>query len=146
MEPVYMSYDALRQFEQLPPRSSINSAKIVSYGNYIFLGDHLKGIHIIDNSDSLNPARISFLSIPANLDFSIQDDRLYADNGPDLLILDISNINNVRLIKRQTDVFAPSSFQPPNYTGYFVCTDFSQGWVIDWTPKSRVKNPECEVI
>ncbi|MBK8845763.1 MAG: hypothetical protein IPO27_04020 [Bacteroidetes bacterium] len=55
-----------------------------------------RGVHIIDMADTANPIKIWFLSIPANKDISIQNNKLYADNGPDLLVLDISNINDVK--------------------------------------------------
>jgi hypothetical protein len=102
------------------------------YSNFLFLGEVNKGIHIIDISDTLNPVKLSFLKIPGNKDASAQNDRLYADNGPHFLILNIENINNVTLVQRKMDYFQPSEFFPPNYSGRFECADYSKGWLVEW--------------
>ena len=90
-----------------------------------------------------NPMNISFLKIPGNKDLVAQDDRLYADNGPHLLTLDISDIHHVILIERAMNVFRPAEMYPKEYSGYFECVDQSKGWVTDWQEAS-LDNPKCK--
>lgn len=101
-----------------------------------------KGVHVIDVSDTTNPQKISFLNIPGNKDITSQNNYLYADNGPDLLVLDLSDMNNIKLITRQKNIFKPSEFYPPGYKGFFECADYANGWVVAWET-AELNNPEC---
>jgi hypothetical protein len=143
MKPDYISYDALLEFEQQPSQAVVNAGEIHLYHNFVFLGEINKGIHVIDMTDTLNPINFSFLKIPGNKDFVTQNDRLYADNGPHLLTLDISDIHNVTLVERAMDVFNPAEMYPLEYSGYFECIDESKGWVVGWQ-ESSLDNPKCK--
>ncbi|MGA8854080.1 MAG: hypothetical protein WB492_07875 [Christiangramia sp.] len=92
------------------PKTIKESGKIYAWKDYIFINDKNDGIHIIDNTDPYNPENIKFLKIPRNMDIAIKDEKLYADNGMDLVVFDISNINNIQETGRLKDVF-------PNYYG-----------------------------
>lgn len=144
VKPVYVGYEELLQFAQMPPQPIINAGKIVLYDHYLFLGEVNKGIHIIDVSDTLNPVKLSFLSIPGNKDNSAQNDRLYADNGPHFLILNIEDINHVTLVSRKLNYFQASEYFPSNYTGPFECADYSVGWVLGWQ-QATLKDPKCAI-
>ena len=141
-KPVYISYNDLLIFEQQPPQPIINAGKAVLYNDYLFLGEVNKGIHVIDVSDTLNPQKISFLKIPGNKDMAIQNSRLYADNGPHLLILNIDSITHITLVERKNDIFHPSEYFPPNYEGDFECVDYSKGWLLEWQD-AKIENPQC---
>jgi len=143
MRPEYISYDSLLVFEQLPPQTVVNAGQILLYQNYVFLGEINKGIHVIDMSDTINPINLSFLKIPGNKDVVAQDDRLYADNGPHLLTLDITDIHHITLVERALNVFRPSEMYPQNFSGYFECIDQSKGWVVGWEEAS-LDNPKCK--
>jgi len=88
----------------LPPQPIEESGKIYAYQDYIFVNDKYRGVHVIDNSNPENPQKISFLQIAGNVDMSIKDDILYADSIMDLMIFDISNINNINIVKRLENV------------------------------------------
>ncbi len=90
------------------PRNIQESGKIYAWQDYIFINDKNEGVHIIDNTDPFNPQNIKFLKIPRNMDIAIKDEKLYADNGMDLVVFDISDINNITESARVQDVF-------PNY-------------------------------
>jgi hypothetical protein len=143
MKPTYISYNDLLQFEQQPPQPVLNAGQILLYHNYVFLGEINKGIHVIDMTDTIHPVNIYFLKIPGNKDEVAQNDRLYADNGPHLLTLDISDIHHITLIERAMNVFRPSEMYPLDYSGYFECVDESKGWVVDWEEAS-LDNPRCK--
>ena len=142
-QPVYISYDALLSFSQEPPRAVENAGKVMVYDGFLFLGETNVGIHIIDISDTLNPHKIYFLNIPGNKDIVAQNHRLYADNGPHLLVLDITDIHNIGLVERKLNWFDPSEFYPADYTGPFQCADYSQGWLVSWQD-AMLENPKCK--
>lgn len=142
MKPVYISQSALLAFEQMPPQPLKNSGKSMLYSHYLFLGEVNEGIHIIDIADTLNPSKISFLKIPGNKDMVSQNGRLYADNGPHLLILNIDDIYHVTIVSRNLNAFEASDYFPPLFNGYFECADYNNGWVVDWE-KTKLLNPKC---
>ncbi|APG60560.1 LVIVD repeat-containing protein [Christiangramia salexigens] len=86
-------------------RAIKESGKIYSWKDYIFINDKNEGVHIIDNTDAFNPKKLCFIKIPRNHDIAVKDDKLYADSGMDLLVFDISNMNNIKEITRIKDVF-----------------------------------------
>lgn len=90
------------------PQGIKESGKIYAYKDYVFVNDKNEGVHVIDNSDRYNPEKIKFLKIPRNTDIAVKNDKLYANNGMDLVVFDISDINNIKESGRIKDVF-------PNY-------------------------------
>lgn len=82
------------------PKELINTGKIYTYKNYLFIGGENMGIHIIDNTNPQKPINKAFLNIPLNNGISIKNDVLYADSFDELLSIDISNIDNIKIINR----------------------------------------------
>jgi hypothetical protein len=76
------------------------SGKIYAYKDYVFVNDVFRGFHILDNSDPSAPENIGFIKLEGNNDISIKDDRLFADSYGDLVVLDISDIDNIPPAKR----------------------------------------------
>lgn len=104
--PIYMSYDDLRtSFKVAEGQDIIQSGKLYFKGRYIFVNEYQKGIHIIDNYNPRNPKIIKFIEIPGNVDLAIAGDILYADSYVDLLSIDISDINNIKEVDRDLNVF-----------------------------------------
>ncbi|MDH5398508.1 MAG: hypothetical protein OEX02_10195 [Cyclobacteriaceae bacterium] len=81
------------------------AGKIYTIGNYIFLNERFKGIHVIDNTDPANPLNKGFINIPGNVDMAVKGNTLYADSAVDLLAIDISNPQKVVVTSRQKDTF-----------------------------------------
>ncbi|MGI4872586.1 MAG: LVIVD repeat-containing protein [Janthinobacterium lividum] len=104
--PLYMTRTVLESsVASLPPQALRNTGKIFLRGPYIFINEKYEGVHIIDNHDPANPRPISFLRIPGNVDMAVQGNLLYADNGPDLVTVDISNPERAQLASRVRDAF-----------------------------------------
>lgn len=102
----YMSLKALRNsVDIIAPRPIDQSGKIYAYNNLVLVNDVDEGIHIIDNADPESPVKKAFIKIIANKDMEIKGDYLYADSLMDLLVFDISDINNIIEIARLEDVF-----------------------------------------
>jgi len=106
------------------PRTIKQSGKIYAWEDYIFINDKNEGVHIIDNTDPFNPQNIKFIKIPRNMDIAIKDEKLYADNGMDLAVFDISDINQISEIGRVQDVFPTYYATAPEGVSYVDFHDF----------------------
>lgn len=105
-EGVYMSIEEIRsQIGIAESRVLETPGKIYAYGQYLFINEIGKGIHIFNNEDFANPINLGFLRIPGNYDLAIKDGILYADNSFDLLSFDISDINNPILVNIDEGVY-----------------------------------------
>ncbi len=116
--PVLMDIDDLRKsvsFEE--PRSMKNIAKIYIKGDYLFVTEKYEGIHVINNSNPLNPQKEGFIRIPGCIDLAVKNNILYADNAIDLVAIDIGNRNAPELVKRLENVL-PEPAPPTGYTPY----------------------------
>ncbi len=107
MMPVFLEMKDVRakSVAPIPAQEIENPGKIYIYNNYLLINEPSKGIHIYDNKNPSNPINLSFIPIEGNVDLAINSNILYADNYVDLLAFDLSNIQNIRLVKRVEDVF-----------------------------------------
>ena len=97
-EPIYKSKaEVLAEIKSSTPVSISSPGKIYMYGNYIFLNEVNKGVHIIDNSNPASPVIKAFINIPGNVDIAVKGSTLYADLFTDLVVLDITNPLNVAI-------------------------------------------------
>ncbi len=104
--PVYQTWEEIRTtIKSESSRTLVNTGKLYFYNDYLFINESREGIHVIDNSDPSNPQTVSFIPIPGNVDIAIRNNTLYADNYTDLLAIDLSDVMNVKLIKRLEEVF-----------------------------------------
>ena len=110
--PVLMSRTQLESaVSALPPRALQVPGKIFAGNRYLFVNEQYQGIHVFDNADPAHPAAVAFLRIPGNLDLAVRGTLLYADNGPDLVTLDISDPTRVQVLSRSRN--ALPEVQPP---------------------------------
>ena len=109
----FMSLEAFRaSVDIIAPTPIIESGKIYAYNNLVLVNDIDNGIHIIDNTNPENPVKVAFIKIKATKDMEIKGNYLYADSLMDLLVFDISDINNIHEVARLKDVF-PSYIPMP---------------------------------
>lgn len=110
--PVYMAVSAVRAqviSNQASKQLSV-PGKIYVYGNYLFIGEVNKGIHVVDNSNPASPRLINFINIPGSADMAVNSNILYADQYTDLLAFDLTNPAYIKLINRVEDVFENQYF------------------------------------
>jgi len=106
LEPVYMTTNEVRNsFAVDPPETLSTTGKIYYLAPYLFINKPGEGIHVIDNSDPANPVNLNFINIPGNYDMAAKGSMLYADSFIDLLAIDISNLDDVKIVSRVEDVF-----------------------------------------
>ncbi|MDP4265226.1 MAG: hypothetical protein Q8941_22050 [Bacteroidota bacterium] len=125
-EPIYRTKDEVRaNIKSNAPVDLKNTGKFYVYGNYIFLNEVDKGIHVIDNTDPSHPRNIAFITIPGNIDLAVKGNILYADLYTDLVAMDISNPSNITVKKIVDYVFPERQYA----NGFY--TDNSKV-VVDW--------------
>jgi len=96
----------------ISPQPIAESGKIYAYQDYIFVNDKYRGVHVIDNSNPASPRKVSFIKIAGNVDISIKNNFLYADSLTDLIVLDISDINNIQIVNRLQNVLRDNIVWP----------------------------------
>ncbi|GAB3546732.1 LVIVD repeat-containing protein [Spirosoma fluminis] len=93
------------------PRTLVKPGKIYTKDGFLFINEQKEGIHVIDNREPTNPKQVAFLRIPGNGDIAVRNSILYADSYMDLLAFDISNTNDIKLVKRVDGVFPSGMFE-----------------------------------
>lgn len=96
----------------IAPRPINESGKVYAYKDYIFINDKYKGVHVINNSNPSQPVKVAFIQIPGNVDVSVKDNYLFADSLTDLVVIDISDINNIEQVNRLENVLQSNIFFP----------------------------------
>lgn len=97
--------DLENSVKSIAPIPLINPGKIYIKGNYIYIIEKYKGIHVINDEDLTNPVKEKFITVPGIVDISIKNDVLYADNAVDLVGVDISDLENANVVSRVRNVF-----------------------------------------
>ena len=135
-QPVYKTTAEVRaNIKSNTPKPVVNPGKIYIKGNYIFLNEINKGIHVIDNSNSVAPKNISFIDLPGNVDIVVKNNVLYADFYTDLVAIDITNPLNAIVAKFVSNIF-PERF----YYGFNVD---STKVISDWIKKTETVKINC---
>lgn len=137
-EPVYRTKAEVRDnIKSNSPKELVNTGKLYMYGNYIFLNEVDKGIHVINNSNPASPTNIAFIDIPGCVDLAVKGNTLYADLYTDLVTLDISNPSNVSVKKVIENIF------PHRYWGGGFVADNSQV-IVEWKKRDTTIITSCD--
>lgn len=86
------------------PHETNSEGKIYVAAGRLFYIAQESGVHIFNNQNPSAPQNIAFLNIPGVHDVAVKDNYLYADNYMDLLVFDISDINNITLVQTLENV------------------------------------------
>jgi len=109
-KPVYKTAAEVRaNIKSSEPELLSTPGKLFYKDGYVFLNEVMKGVHVIDVRNPLQPVNKAFINIPGNVDIAVRGNILYADFYTDLIAIDISDPNNVKLKKTLEGVF------PENY-------------------------------
>lgn len=138
-QPVYKTTSEVKaNIKSNAPREVENPGKLYIQGNYIFLNEIDKGIHIIDNRNPASPRNVAFIDIPGNLDLAVKGNALYADLYTDLVTLDISDPLNVMVKKYNEGVFPFRSY------GYGFNGDTTK-IITEWVMRDTTVIENCAV-
>jgi len=111
----------------------LNPGKLMVSGNYKFVTDVNRGVHIFDDTDPRNPRKVAFINIPGTLDIALKNNTLLANAYSALVAIDITNPAQAQLKS-----LLPAAF-PPVYVGNAPIMDslgnVAVAWVADtvWT-------------
>jgi len=144
LRPIYISESELSDIRNIEPQPTVKTGPILLLGNLFFMVEQKKGIHVFDVTNLNNPFKISFIKIPAINDFSIRNNVLLADNGPNLVSIDFTDIHNIVVLNVEKNVFQEIPY-PQNYSGFFECVDSSKGVIIDWE-EAVLTNAKCRAF
>jgi hypothetical protein len=134
--PVYKTKAEVRaNIKSNSPRQIEKPGKIVVLGNYIFLNEVDKGVHIIDNSNPSVPLNKYFIDIPGNVDIAVKGNIMYADLYTDLVTIDISDPAAVQVTKITDGVF-----EHRRYVNFVADTSHV---IVDWLKKDTTVTTEC---
>lgn len=142
-KPIYADGIDWQQITVESPKPVSKLGKIYYKDGLIYVNEVNKGIHIIDNTNPNNPIPLKFINVLGSKDISIKENYLYTDNVTDLVVLDISDINQITPINRVPDIYPISTQNFPEFgNGFFECVDPQLGTVIGWE-EALLINPTC---
>lgn len=140
--PLYLDEQHIPVFHILPPQPIVKAGKIYIQGNRLFQLEQGTGIHVLDISQSVDPKALGFIPIGGAQEISIKDQFLYTNQYNDLLVIDISNLDDIKTLTRLPNSFKLQEGSLPPEPGYFDCVDPKKGSVIGWE-KKLLHNPRC---
>lgn len=127
-----------------PGRTLHDPGRIYLKGTLLIINERFKGFHLIDNTDPANPQPLLFLEVPGAQNMAMQGHHMYVDNLTDLVTIDLSDLQNIREVNRQKNVFEGSQEYPPFREVGFECVDPDRGIVVGWElADETVTNPAC---
>jgi len=143
-KPVYAPLSTLLDIKNEAPQAIQTSGTIFLRDTLLFILEQRKGIHVFSLADTLNTVNLAFFKIPAITDFTVVGKTIYADSWKDLVVIDISNLNQISEKNRIRDVITPTLY-PQLYNGAFECVDESKGAVVDWIDATLI-DAKCTTI
>jgi hypothetical protein len=106
MSAIYADLDLARVDDLVESAREIEKpGKIYVSEELLIIGDSGTGIHIIDNTDPSNPVTVSFLNVPGSTQLYVEGDYIYSNAYYDMLKIDISDMNNIRIADRMIEAF-----------------------------------------
>ena len=139
-KPIYGSFTQAKQITYSSTAFPVMvPGNIYAKGDLIYQLEVGKGIHVIDNSVPAQAHRVGFITVNGSSQISIKGNFLYTNSYDDLVVVDISNSNTVREVKRIIGAFPEGRSQyfynQPAESGYFECPVYDSA-VIGWRKDS----------
>jgi hypothetical protein len=139
-KPVYIDRDAAN-INIKPSQTITNPGKIYRYGQWLFINEINRGVHVFDNTDRSNPTAVGFIEILGNSDVAIQDSVFYADHMGNLAAFKSHQFTNIEPIG-SLPIQGWLLGVPPPAGHYFECVDSDNGLVASWQSVT-LTNPNC---
>jgi hypothetical protein len=141
--PMYQTDQLIKEIKSIDPQPIINGGKIYVLNNNLYQVEADKGIHVLDIHYPEHPVKLAFIQIAGAQELSIKGGLLYSNNYNDLVVIDIANINKIKVVKRMENVFHLMGKSVPPEKGYFECIDPDKGSIIGWQ-KKMLYSPKCK--
>lgn len=139
--PVYTTNTAqIKTITAGAPRTTVNAGKIYTVGNIIYQVEQDSGIHVTNYANPSAPQKLGFIRSFLCKEVTVKSGLIYTNNFSDLVVIDATDINNIREVSRTADVFPDLALQyPPGsanvYRDYFECPDPKKGIIVRWEKK-----------
>lgn len=140
--PIYSKDTSANKIRSVDPVPIEKGGKIYVKGNTLYQVENGKGIHVIDISQPEHPKKLSFITVLGAQEMAVKGNLLYANNLNDMVVLDITDISNIKQADRLSNVFHLVDPHNPPASGYFECPDDEKGKVIGWEAKT-IDSPKC---
>ncbi len=141
----------MNSFAVEAPKTLVKPGNIYKYKNYLLVCEQEKGIHIMNNSNPASPVSLKYIKLLGNDNVAVKNDYLYADNGTNLLTINIADLNNIQLVNTNTNVFPERMKDGQVIVGYHTeektvklpCDNTRQNIVIDRAQQSMQSPAEA---
>ena len=136
LEPVYMSFTDFRASVKVVSQTDlVKPGKIYAFGNYLFINETMKGIHVYNNTNPSLPLYVGFINIPGNVDMVVKNNIMYADSYIDLVAIDITDPTKAKEVGRVQSAFQYSVPAYPETKYRIGQVDQTKGVVVSWEVK-----------
>ncbi len=115
----------VKSLAEIRDNVSVSSARQTNSDGKIYVAEHYlfyiakeQGVHVFNNTNPAAPVNIAFINIEGVHDISVKGDYLFADNFVDLLVFDISNIQNITLVRTVENTIGFSPIFPDDAVFY----------------------------
>jgi hypothetical protein len=142
-KPVYTTAENMAIAIQ-DPQGVQAPGKIYEYGQYLFVNEITKGIHVYDNSDPSDPIPVAFIKIPGNTEMAIRDSILYANHLGNIAAIRLKDVHTIEEVASLPLQGSSAGVLPPKGY-YFECIDPAKGLVLNWVSTER-NNMDCYAL
>lgn len=144
LQPIYIPIEDLDVVSTQGANSFENPMDYTYFGDFILAMESHKGIYVVDNTDPTMPRQELFWNIPGVVSYKINGNILYADNAIDLLVIDVSEPRQIRLLTKVSTIYNgnKTALFPEDFFGFFECVDTTRGVVTGWEG-TLLENPNC---
>jgi hypothetical protein len=128
-------------------RQTNSDGKIYVAEHYLFYIAKEEGVHVFDNTNPASPTNIAFINLEGVHDISVKGNYLFADNFVDLLVFDISDIQNITLVRTVPNSIGFSAAFPDDaeFYDYNVVPDGDQ-IITGFTIETRDRPDQQEIL
>ena len=97
--------DILVDIQVKSPVNPNTTFKIVVTDKYIFVGEMMKGVHVYEKADEFHTIPLCFIECKCIKAFDVADNMLYCNNFVDLLVVDVADPLQSKIIHRAKNYF-----------------------------------------
>lgn len=119
----------------MPAQELLNPGKIFMRSNLLFVVEKFHGVHVFNNMNPANPQNVGFIRILGCTEVTVKNNSMYASSAVDLVVIDISDIQNVHEVNRVRNVFPEIPSPDGNNWEYSESNRPANTVIIAWNKK-----------
>lgn len=147
VEPIYLSWEKVRESGKLLSKEYgddyqqplKNANKIYTYKKLLLINEERTGVHLYDNSNPDEPKYLNFISLIGNQDMAINNQYLYLDSFTDLVIFDLTQLQQDPVRKNNLFTFPDAEDNLPSGITFKETPKATQGVVIGYINEAEDK-------